>query len=226
MSTIQTNTVDPALLATMNGTNNSTSSGKSSIQDAQNNFMTMLVTQMKNQDPLNPMDNAQITSQLAQLSTVTGINQLNTSVNTLTSSFQTSQNLQAAGMIGHTVLAPGNGISLTSGKAIYGVSLPMNADAVSVQVTNSSGQVVRTINVGALSQGNNNLSWDGKTDSGATAPDGSYTFSVAASSAGKKIATTSLEFGSVSSVSATSSGVKLNLANLGQVNMSDVIQIF
>ena len=226
MSTIQTNTVDPALLATMNGTNNSTSSTTSSIQDAQNNFMTLLVTQMQNQDPLNPMDNAQVTSQMAQLSTVTGINQLNASVNALTSSFQTSQNLQAANMIGHTVLAPGNGINLSGGKAIYGVSLPMNADTVTVQVTNSSGQVVRTINAGALSQGNNNLSWDGKTDSGATAPDGSYTFSVTASSAGTNVATTSLEFGSVSSVSATSSGVKLNLANLGQVNMSDVIQIF
>ena len=225
MSTIQGNggTVDPTLLATMNPKSTSTTSD---VQQAQNNFLTLLVTQMKNQDPMNPMDNAQVTSQMAQLSTVTGINQLNSTMNTLSSNFQTTQNLQSAALIGRSVVAPGNTTYLNNGAAAYGVNLPMNADTVTVTVTNAAGQVVRTINAGALSQGDNKLNWDGNMDNGAAAPSGTYTFQVAASSAGTKMTTTPLEYGTVTSVVANAQGVKLNLANnLGQINLSDIRQV-
>ena len=223
MSTIQTNTVDSSLLTTMNGK----TTASTSVQSAQNQFMTLLTTQMKNQDPLNPMDNAQVTSQLAQLSTVTGINQLNASVNSLNSNFQASQNLQSANMIGHGVLAPGNTLNLASGKAVYGVTMPQNVSNASVAVTDASGAVVRTIALGAVAQGTNSMSWDGKTDSGATAPDGNYTFNVSATNNGVTVAPTNLEFGMVASVSSSAQGVKLNLAsNMGAINVSDVVQIY
>src|SRR5690606_21641258 len=101
MTTVQNEKVSQSLLDTMNGTRNT---AKSAAQEAQDRFMTLLVTQMKNQDPLNPMDNAQVTSQLAQLSTVTGIDKLNNTMEALIGSVQSSQSMQASSMIGRVVL--------------------------------------------------------------------------------------------------------------------------
>lgn len=231
MSTIQTNTVPTSLLTTMNGTQTTTNA----TQDAQNQFLTLLTAQMQNQDPSNPMDNAQITSQLAQLSTVQGISQLNTSVNTLNSNFQAAQSLQAANMIGHGVLVPGNTITLqtstsstgaSSTAGAYALNLPQNITSGTVSITNAAGAVVKTIQLGSLSQGIQNLSWDGSTDAGGTAPAGNYSYSVTAAAGSSSVTPTSLEFGMVSSVSTGTSGVTLNLANLGSTAMSNVVQIF
>ena len=90
--------------------------------------MTLLVTQLKNQDPMNPLDNAQLTSQLAQLSTVTGVNKLNTTLESLKASYQSSESLQAANMIGHGVLVEGNYVKLPGGNGILGVDLASAAD--------------------------------------------------------------------------------------------------
>jgi flagellar basal-body rod modification protein FlgD len=222
MTTVKTNTVDPSLLAAMNGS----STSKTSTQDAQDRFMTLLVTQLKNQDPLNPMDNAQVTSQMAQLSTVSGIDKLNATVTALNASFQAGQNLQAASMIGHGVIAPGSAMTVTDGKGIYGVDLPQAADKVDVVVRDSTGAVVRKMNVGALPQGANTLTWDGKTDAGATAANGVYKFEIAASAGDKKLETTSLAFGVVSSITSGTQGMKLSVANLGDISMTDVKQIY
>src|SRR3954466_13474194 len=110
MTTIQNNVMPPSVLAAMNPS--AAATDKSVATAAQDRFMTLLVTQMKNQDPLNPLDNAQVTSQLAQLSTVTGIDKLNGTLETLMGSYQASQSLQAAGMIGHGVLVPGSSVNL------------------------------------------------------------------------------------------------------------------
>src|SRR5471030_266353 len=87
-------------------------SATDSVQADTDKFMTLLVTQLKNQDPMNPLDNAQITSQLAQLSTVTGVNKLNTTLESLKSSYQSSEAMQASSMIGHSVLVAGNYVDL------------------------------------------------------------------------------------------------------------------
>ena len=221
MTTI-TNTVDPALLATQNGT----AATKSTVADTQNQFLTLLVTQMKNQDPLNPMDNAQVTSQLAQLSTVTGINQLNAAVATLSSNMIAGQNLQAANMIGHGVIAPGSAISLSSGKSIYGVDLAQGADKVDVAIKDASGATIKTISLGSTEAGLSQLTWDGSTDKGGVAPDGQYTFAVTATTAGKAVDATALSFGLVSSVTSSAQGVKLSVANIGDISMSDVKKIY
>jgi len=218
-------------MTTMNGTPSTTNS----IQSAQNQFMTLLTTQMKNQDPLNPMDNAQVTSQLAQLSTVTGINQVNASINAMNSNFQASQSLQAANMIGHGVLVPGNSVALTtttnasgvsSTAGVLGLNLPQNITSGKVSITNAAGQVVKTIDLGSMSQGVQTVSWDGSTDAGGAAPAGTYSYSVTAASGASAVTPTKLEFGMVSSVSSGSQGVTLNLANLGAAAMSSVVQIF
>ncbi|MDP3088179.1 MAG: flagellar hook capping FlgD N-terminal domain-containing protein, partial [Methylotenera sp.] len=113
MAAVQSTSNNPsqALLDSVNGQKNSKTN---SIDNAQDRFMTLLVTQMKNQDPLNPMDNAQVTSQMAQLSTVTGIDKLNNTLELLIGNVQPGPSYQASSMIGHSVLSPGNEVT-TSG---------------------------------------------------------------------------------------------------------------
>ncbi len=222
MTTIQTNTVSPELLAAMNGTKKTAAS---TAEEAQNRFMTLLVTQMRNQDPLNPLDNAQVTSQLAQLSTVTGIDKLNATVQALQGSYQASQSLQAAGMIGRGVLIPGANVQLADSKALLGLELAAPADSVEVTIRNAAGVAIHKMNLGAKDAGTIPLAWDGKTDSGATAVDGKYSFDVVAKRGGESVAATKLSFGEVMSVTTGAQGVKLNVSGSGAVSLADVRQI-
>lgn len=227
MSTSGTNTVSAALLAAMNGTSSSSSSATSSTQAAQNQFLTLLVTQMQNQDPLNPMDNAQITSQLAELSTVSGINTLNSTVQSLVSSYQTSQTLQATSMIGQTVFTPGNSLTLSNGTANFGVNMTTAAGDVKVTVQNSSGQTIDTIDLGAQKAGTVPGTWNGKMSNGSAAPDGQYTFTVTTSTDGKSTSSgTPLSYGEVTSVSQGTSGVMLSVSGVGEVSLANVVQVF
>jgi flagellar basal-body rod modification protein FlgD len=188
--------------------------------------MQLLVTQMKNQDPLNPMDNAQVTSQLAQLSTVTGINKLNSTLETLLSGYGTSQSMQAASMIGHGVLVPDNSLTLSNSQAVMGFQLPSGADSVSVSIKDSSGKVVTSMDLGAHAAGTWPLSWDGTDSNGAKLADGKYTFEVKATKAGTSVSSTLLGYAAVNSVSLDATGgVKLNLTNNSSVGLSDVRQI-
>ncbi len=224
MSTINTQTqaVDPALLTTMNGAR----ATKSATQEAQDKFMTLLVTQMKNQDPLNPLDNAQITSQLAQLSTVTGIDKLNETMTAMSGSFRSSQNLQAASMIGHGVVVPGNNVELKDGKSVLGFDLPQNADKIQVKIRDQGGALVKTLDFTNMTSGFNSVSWDGKNEAGTVAANGNYSFEVTANSGEKKLDVAPLSFGLVSSVSFGSQGTMLSILNTGEVAMSEVRQIF
>ncbi|RZI42103.1 flagellar hook assembly protein FlgD [Herbaspirillum sp. HC18] len=216
-----TNVVSDELMAAMNPAK---TASKSTVQDAQDRFMTLLVTQMKNQDPLNPLDNAQVTSQLAQLSTVTGIEKLNSTVESLMTNYQASQSVQAASMIGHGVFVPGSSIDLQDGKALLGVDLPEAADRVKITITDKSGAVVHTIDLDAQKAGVVPLGWDGKNDDGVALADGKYSFTVKAVRGDQKVDATNLSFGIVNSVSTSAKGVKLNLPN-GEFTMSDVRQI-
>ena len=221
MIPIQSNIASPDLLAAMNP---SKDAGKSS-DATQDRFMKLLVTQMKNQDPLNPLDNAQVTSQLAQLSTVSGIDKMNATLQTLIGSFQSNQAVQAAGMIGHGVLVPGKKIDLAGGKAVFGLDLASTADKVQVSVKDASGKVVHTIDVGGKDGGTIPLTWDGVKDDGTKAADGQYTIEASANFGTAKVDVTALAFGQVASVSTGKQGVTLNVPGLGAITMADVRQI-
>ncbi|MDA8328437.1 MAG: flagellar hook assembly protein FlgD [Betaproteobacteria bacterium] len=228
MSIVPTNTVSPSLMATMNPSSASStaSTAANSTTALQNQFMTLLVTQLKNQDPTNPMDNAQITSQMAQLSTVTGVQQLNTSIQSLLANNQASQSLQAANMIGQNVLVNGSSINYTGSAATFGVNLASAADSMTVTVLNGSGQKVDSYNLGAQPAGIVPLQWDGTTTSGAAAPNGAYTFQVSASLAGTAVAAQPLSYGAVTSVANSAQGVQLEVAGIGAVSLANVAQIF
>ncbi len=205
-----------------------TKSEAKKTEDAQDRFLKLLVTQMKNQDPLNPLDNAQVTSQLAQLSTVSGIEKLNTTVAGLETSYQTSQALQSANLIGHGVLVPGNSVNLNEGRAVFGVELSEPADNVKVVIRDAGNRAVHTQELGPQEVGSKPLAWDGLDDQGKKVADGKFKFEVVATRGGKvlddKVAS-GLSFGQVNSVSSGAQGVKLNVQEMGAVELSLVRQI-
>lgn len=206
-----------------------------SVQADTDKFMTLLVTQLKNQDPLNPLDNAQVTSQLAQLSTVTGVNKLNATLETLKSSYQSSEAMQATNLIGHGVLVEGKDVQLSGGKSILGVELATPADKVQILVTDANGKEVATIDMGPQEAGILPVAWDGvpdpeKLDSDGkpvVLPDGKYSFKVVATRAGEELDDAKgLSFDSVASVTTNAKdGVKLNLPGKGAVAMADIKQV-
>jgi flagellar basal-body rod modification protein FlgD len=199
--------------------------GSMSKGDLSSQFLNLLVAEMKNQDPTNPLSNDQMVTQLAQLSSVTGINNINDSIQALSGNFQSFQTLQAAGMIGHNVLVPGSSMQLSDGKAVFGVDLAGAADSVKVTIKDASGKVVHTMNLGAQSGGVLPLQWDGVTDTGDAASNGTYTFEIEASTAGQSVQATALAFGKLQSVSAGASGITVSVAGIGTVALSDIRQI-
>lgn len=211
-----------ALLDQMNGTGGTK---KSTAEEAQDRFLKLLVTQMQNQDPLNPLDNAQVTSQLAQLSTVTGIDKLNGSLEAMMSNFQSSQLLQASNMIEHGVLAPGSQLALDKGNAIFGVEFPSDVDSGQIVIKDASGAVVQTIDMGPQKAGATPLLWDGTKADGTKAEDGAYTFEVKGSLGGKEVKATALQFGVVTTVSSSANGVVLNVPGLGGLTLADIRQV-
>lgn len=224
MATVQSTSSSTDPFAAIGATSKS-ATGAAAAEDPQDRFLKLLVTQLKNQDPLNPMDNAQMTSQLAQMSTVSGIEKLNTTLNSLVDGFANSQSMQAAGMIGKNVLVAGSQLSLSEGVAYGGINLAGAADQVKLSILNSAGQVVQTQDLGAHDAGVFNFVWDGKDDTGAAAADGVYKFSVSATQGGNKVTADSLQIGTVSALVRAKSGFLLDLGTLGTVDFNDVQQI-
>lgn len=222
MSAIQ----DPAPASTLFASYNAKNAAKPDVEDPQDRFLKLLVTQMQNQDPLNPLDNAQVTSQLAQISTVNGIEKLNATMEAMASGFTAGQSLQAAGMIGHNVLVPGSTLQLAGSSGVFGVDLAKPADQVKVTIFDSSGHAVQVMDLGPQAPGSLTLEWDGKTSDGTQAAEGGYTVSVSALRGDQKIDAQTLAFGTVYGVSQGSQGVQLNVGALGSVGLADIKQIF
>jgi flagellar basal-body rod modification protein FlgD len=205
----------------------STSSTTSSLTaqtgaDLQNTFMKLLVTQLQNQDPLNPMDNSQMTAQLAQINTVSGIQNLNTTMTNLASQSAASQ---GAALIGRTVQAPSSSLTLASGTASFGVSAPRGADDAVVTITNSAGVAVRTVDLGSLSSGSTNFTWNGKDDKGNTLADGQYKMAVSATKSGKTTTASTLASTTVTGVNISNGTTQLQLASGGTAALSSITTI-
>lgn len=195
------------------------------VAATEDRFLKLLVAQMRNQDPLNPLDNAQVTSQMAQLSTVTGINKLAGLVQSLASSFGQTQSLQATGMIGRSVLTEGSILTLNQGNALGAYELASPSDRFLVSIKDSAGNVVHTTDLGAQQAGISLFKWDGVKDDGSAAKDGTYRFEVQATQNGRPVDVTRLSHGTVASVSLSGSEVQLNLLNLGAVGLAQIKQV-
>lgn len=227
MSTVN-NQVDNATNTAMAAANANT---KSLMGDTEDRFLTLLVTQLQNQDPLNPMDNAQVTSQMAQLSTVSGITQLNNTLLALSGQMDVSQSMQAANLIGKDVLVPGSKVSLGGepGAKVatpFGVDIISPATNVTVTILDGAGNAVRTIELEAQPAGVLSVEWDGKGDGGAELPDGAYTVKVAASNSnGEPVPAGPLTSGKVQSVAYSSNGLQIDLGLAGKFSLLDLRKI-
>ena len=223
-------TVSQNLLDTINGTSSgsaATSTGNSPT-DMQTTFLRLLTTQLQNQDPTNPMDSSQMTSQLAQINTVTGISQLNTTLTSLASQLSAGQNAQASLLIGQNVLVPGSTTSVVSGASSgFGVTLASNMSDVTVTVKNSSGQVVNTLDLGAQQAGTIPVSWTPVDSSGNTLPNGTYSIVASGTdSSGATSAQTTLSGAQVQSVVRQIDGsTGLLLSNGSTVDSTQVVAI-
>lgn len=209
----------------------SSSSGSSSLttssaSDLQSSFLTLLVAQLKNQDPTNPLENNELTSQLAQISTLNGIEKLNTTLGSISGQIDSNQSMQASTLIGHGVMVPGTTVLAgNSTTTPFGVELEQAADKATATITNKDGTVVQTIELGGLKAGVHTFSWDGKLSDGTAATDGSYKVSIAASSGATQLVAQPLQYALVQAVTRTSNGSTLDLGTYGNTTLDEVRQI-
>ena len=192
-------------------------------------FLTLMLAQLKNQDPTSPVDSNTFLSQLASLSEVQGITNLNTSFSALSGSMVSSQALQASSLLGHQALVSSSTASLaTAGGTITGaVAVPQTSSSVTLNIANSAGVLVQRINLGAQSSGLANFSWNGTQGDGSQAPPGQYTLTAQVAGVASGTAVGTYVNGTVQSVTmgAGTTGLTLNVAGLGSVPFSSVQQI-
>jgi len=194
------------------------SSTKADDTASADRFLKMLVTQLQNQDPLNPMDNAQITSQMAQINAVTGLEKVNTSIQSLSTQFAQMQLLQGASLVGREVSLEGDLISFKDGKGRGAIELQGAATAVKVEVLNQNGTVVDTLALGSSESGRLSFEWD----PGKLPTDVAYGFRVAATNAGKSVEARTLTVDRVQSIGIAGDTLTLTLEHLGKVPASQV----
>lgn len=192
-------------------------------QDA---FLRLMTEQLKYQDPLSPLDNAEFVSQMAQFSSVKGLQELQTSFNTLANNMTANQGLQAAALIGHDALIPADRGSYDGDTPVDGAVWADGPGWVVVEVKDAAGNLVRRVSVEATTQGDTAFSWDGTDQSGAPVPAGEYSFKASfIDSGGQMSDAIPMLSGRIDSVVLSSQGLVLNLAGLGPVPLSAVRRI-
>ena len=195
----------------------------------QGDFLKLMVTQLNNQDPLDPQDSGAFLGQIAQFSTVTGIQDLQSSFTDFASSIANDQALQAANLVGRKVIVPLESGILSDGGTIQGeLSLPASSPDVSIKITDQSGQVVQSINLGSQVAGPVPFVWNGLKADGTSAPAGQYSVDAQARIDGQNFDLDTQLVADVESVTlgGVGRGLQLNLANQGSVDFSDVTRIF
>ena len=215
----------------------STVSGTSSVLDqyemkqntqqnkelGKNEFLNLLVAQLNNQNPLEPQGNGEFIAQLAQFSSLEGIQQLNSSVSSMLSSYQSSQALQASSLVGRKVIVPSEKAVVDTSESFKASTiLPVSSSNVYVNVYDSAGSVVTRINLGEQAAGNVSFIWDGKDSSGNLMPPGTYKFEAQATYGTETKGLYTLLPANVDSVTLGRNELMLNLAGLGSVPLSQV----
>ena len=212
-----------ALVAQINASSSGSSSGTASSTKAMSDqFLKLLITQIQNQDPLNPTDNAQFTSQLAQINTVSGLEKVNESIASMSSQFLQMQALQSASLVGRSVIVPGSSLPISNGSASGYFELGSAADSVKVDVLSSAGRVIDTIDVGAETSGRHQFTWTPGEGVGDTS---GLRFRVSATRGTASVSSTALQSQAITSVAAGTSGnssLSLTLKDGSTVSYSDV----
>lgn len=188
-----------------------------------NEFLELLVAQLNNQNPLEPQENGEFIGQLAQFSTVEGVEKLNSSMETILSGYQSSQALQASSLVGRKVIVPTEKAMVDTSETFKAsLVLPTSSSNVYVNIYDEAGSVVNRINMGPQEAGNVSFMWDGKDASGETVPPGTYKFEAQATYNGETKGLYTLLPANVDSVTLGGNELLLNLAGLGSVPLSQV----
>jgi flagellar basal-body rod modification protein FlgD len=205
-----TSALDLSKLGTTVGSTTSTSSNNATDpQASQDRFLKLLVAQINNQDPLNPMDNAQMTSQMAQINTVSGIQELNATLKGMADQMSATQSLQGASLIGREALIDGGDLSFEGNVAKGALALPSAASQVYVDIMGTNGEIIDTVDLGARSAGQHGFEWG----TGSIAPASIGGFAVRASQGAEVISATPLSRVKVASVGMSNGAMNLQLAN-------------
>jgi flagellar basal-body rod modification protein FlgD len=211
-------------------TNNTTTAGAAALKQTtglnSDDFLQLLVTQLKNQDPLNPQDSSAFVTQLAQITQVEQTYDINTNLQSLLSSQNNAGALSSVSFIGKQISALGSQVSLISGNpSTLGFTLPSNAAQVSVQISDASGNTVRTLTQGATAAGANSITWDGNDNNNNALSSGTYSFTVTAVNAnGQKIAGTPMIQGKVTGVKLDGTTPVLSINGI-DVPLTSVVQV-
>ncbi len=197
-------------------------------QLGQNEFFALMVAQLQNQDPLKPLESNEFMSQVAQFSTVDGIQRMEKSLSGLANSWQSSQALQASTLVGRDILVAGNQSVLEDGASLRGAAeLASSTGQLSVGVFDAAGQLVRRLELGPQPAGVSRFSWDGLNEQGTRAPAGSYRVQAQAVIDDEVQALPTLMVSRVESVTLGSAaeGISLNIKGLGAVAMNQVREL-
>ncbi len=199
--------------------------GTTSMDQA--DFLTLMTAQLKNQDPFDPVDNSEMVAQMAQISSSSGISEMNTTLKAIADKLGTTSLGDAIGYVGKTVLTAGDtAYPRTSGGLAGAVSLGGDATQVSVTIQSSTGETLKTIDLGAQDAGAVAWDWDGTTDSGDAAGDAPFTIKVTATGTDGSVDATPLVWAPVTTVSLGTDGTPvLTLPGIGQVPLSAVWQV-
>ncbi|WP_372747600.1 flagellar hook assembly protein FlgD [Litorivivens sp.] len=194
----------------------------------QNDFMKLMLAQMKHQDPFKPLDNNEFLGQMAQFSTVSGIGEINKSMSTLADSLKSSQMLNAATLVDKQALVASNQARFDGATAVRGqVDLPTASTGVQVEVVRANGEVIKRINLGPQSAGALDYSWDGRANDGSLAPAGKYQIRASYFTGKQQEALQNHIYAPINSVSLPSGGgsATVELKGLGSFQLSDVKSI-
>ncbi len=216
-----------AATATAGGAASSATDNSGALTFTQNfdTFLTLLTTQLKNQDPLSPMDSSQFTQQLVSFSEVEQQIKTNSELSTLINSQSTAETIQALPLVGRTIQYTGNQTVLQNGQATFSYTLPRDAKQASIIIQDGGGNTVFTTSANTKA-GPHAFSWNGQTTSGTQQPDGG-TYSVqilATDAAGKPITATTTAIGTVTGVSVANNTATFDISGI-QVPMSQLITI-
>jgi len=205
-----------------NPTATKTNSGEALGKDA---FLQLLVTQMKNQNPLDPQDNTAFVAQLAQFSSLESMQNLTSTVSTIGANYQSSQALQASSLVGRSVIVETGSTVVDTAKGMTGsIVVPSSASATTVQIFDTNKNLVNTIDLGTQPAGNTSFSWDGTNSDGTPAAAGTYSFVASGSIEGKGTSLATYLPATVSSVKTAVAGgeMTLNLAGGSSIALSKV----
>ena len=202
------------------------STGKSKNDGmGQADFLRLMTEQMKNQDPLNPLKGNEFLGQLAQFSTVQGIENMQQAMSAMASVMENDQSLRAASLVGRDALVEVDKVKLAEGVGANGEIVAIHSGPVQLEVVGAGGQVVRRISVEAAGAGPVQFAWDGKDGDGNALPAGTYTFRASSGSGDSSEALGVRMAARIDSVSIEPTGLVLNLAGLGSMPLSSVRRI-